>query len=299
MSAARPHITVCICTYRRDGLLRRLLAAVEAQETGAAFSFSVVVADNDAARSAEPAVREFAARGRVPFVYCCEPRQNIALARNCALSHAEGEFAAFIDDDEAPPPHWLRHLFAAAESYQAAAILGPVNPHYETEPPAWVVKGRFCERPQHPTGRVMPPDECRTGNVLFRRSILGSLEIPFRPEFGTGREDVDFFQRLGRLGFTFRWCNEAAVLESVPAQRLTRRYMLERALLRGCNNLKDSRGRLRLIATSLVAVPVYSLLLAPAFVLGQHVFMKYCIRFCDHAGRLLALVRLNPVKSRV
>jgi hypothetical protein len=32
--------------------------------------------------------------------------------------------------------------------------------------------------------------------------------------------------------------------------------------------------------------------------MGQHVFMKYCIRFCDHAGRLLALFRLNPVHQR-
>jgi hypothetical protein len=35
-----------------------------------------------------------------------------------------------------------------------------------------------------------------------------------------------------------------------------------------------------------------------AWLLGQHVFMKYSIKFCDHLGRLLALFGLNPVNER-
>ena len=32
--------------------------------------------------------------------------------------------------------------------------------------------------------------------------------------------------------------------------------------------------------------------------LGQHVFMKYCIKLCDHAGRILSALGLNPVRER-
>jgi hypothetical protein len=35
-----------------------------------------------------------------------------------------------------------------------------------------------------------------------------------------------------------------------------------------------------------------------ALILGHHVFMKYCIKFCDHAGRILTLLGLNPVRER-
>src|SRR5215469_9249606 len=42
------HICVCICTYKRPGPLQRLLKGLEGQETQGLFSFSVVVADNDA-----------------------------------------------------------------------------------------------------------------------------------------------------------------------------------------------------------------------------------------------------------
>jgi hypothetical protein len=57
-------------------------------------------------------------------------------------------------------------------------------------------------------------------------------------------------------------------------------------------------GRANLVARSLVAVPVYLAMLPFTLLWGQHVFMKYSIKLCDHAGRLLALVSLNPVRER-
>src|SRR5664280_1724691 len=50
------HISVCICTYKRPWLLKRLLGEIGKQETGGLFSYSIVVADNDALRSAEATV---------------------------------------------------------------------------------------------------------------------------------------------------------------------------------------------------------------------------------------------------
>lgn len=94
------------------------------------------------------------------------------------------------------------------------------------------------------------------------------------------------------------WCNEAIAYESVPPTRWTRSYMFKRALLRGRNVLKHPTGRTRLIAQSLVAVPVYSLMLPLTLFAGQHVFVKIAVRFFDHFGRLLAFVRLNPINER-
>jgi len=292
------HISICICTYRRLPWLQRLLEKLEHQQTGGAFTFGIVVADNDAGRSAEGLVAAFARRSSVATVYCCEPRQNIALARNRAIEHADGEFVAFLDDDEFPDDNWLARLLQACEHYHASGVLGPVRPHFDEPPPAWIVKGRFCERPEHPTGTIIDWGRSRTGNVLFRRAILEDASEPFRPKFGTGGEDKDFFMRMTQRGCVFVWCNEAIAFETVPPARWTRRYMLKRALLRGKNVLKHPTGRFKSIATSLVAVPLYSLVLPVSLLFGQHVFMKYGIRFCDHLGRLLALVGLNPISER-
>ena len=99
-ASSTPHICVCVCTYKRPELLRRLLEKLQDQETGGRFTFSAVVADNDAACSAETLVASFSRRSSIQVIYCREPEKNIALVRNRALEHAVGEFIVFIDDDE-------------------------------------------------------------------------------------------------------------------------------------------------------------------------------------------------------
>ncbi len=293
-----PHISVCICTYKRPDLLRRLLEALEKQQVGESLTYSVVVADNDAARSAETLVAEFAQRAPGQVTYCCEPTQNIALVRNRAIANSRGDFIAFIDDDEFPVETWLAELYATCEYHDAAGILGPVRPHFDAPPPQWLLKGRFCERPEFPTGTPLVWSQCRTGNVLFRRAILPPDAPPFRAQFGTGGEDVDFFQRMTAAGAKFFWCNEAVAYETVPPSRWTRKYALQRALLRGKNSLKISKGRMALLAKSIIAVPLYAIILPFSLLAGHHRFMKLSIRCCDHVGRLLAAVGLHPMDAR-
>lgn len=292
------HISVCICTFQRPGLLRNLLKSLENQNTNGQFTFSIVVTDNDSQRSSERLVADFAATSRIAVTYSCEPRQNIALARNEVLSHATGDFVAFIDDDEHPDNDWLSTMLAACETYQAAGVMGPVRPRFEETPPRWVIDGRFFDRPEHSTGWIMEWRECRTGNVLFRRHLLDGMQEPFNPKFRTGGEDVDFFRRLINQGHVFRWCNEGIVYETVPKERCTRRYMLKRAMLRGRHSVTVPFRRLELAGKSVIAMPVYLAMMPFTLLLGPHVFMKYCIRFCDHAGRILTLLRLNPVRNR-
>jgi succinoglycan biosynthesis protein ExoM len=292
------HVTVCICTFRRPILLKRLLEKLQTQVTNGLFTFSVTVCDNDATQSAASVVSTVRDRSTYEITYCCEPRKNIALARNKTLEHVRGDFVAFIDDDELPAADWLQKLMEACEEYRADGVLGPVRPHFESPPPAWIVKGRFCERPEHKTGRKVRWDECRTGNLLFRGKILDGMAQPFRTQFGTGGEDMDFFWRMTKHGRVFVWCNEAIVYETVPPARWRRSYMFKRALLRGKNVLNHSRGPWRFVVVSVVAVPLYLLVLPITVVLGQHWFMKYSIKLCDHGGRLLAVFGLNPVTAR-
>lgn len=295
---ASPHISVCICTFKRAGLLRRGLERLVEQRTDGLFTFSVVVSDNDPGQSARQAVELFAISAPFRVTYCSEPRQNIALARNKALEHAEGEFIAFFDDDEYPDPEWLLNSFKTCEKCGVDGVLGPVRPYFEHEPPEWAKKGRFFERAENQTGQNVPANQLRTGNLLFKRAILNSGEVPFRPEFGTGGEDVDFFRRIMEQGRTFTWCNEAPVYELVPESRSTRGYLLRRALLRGSNVSKFRKDRIKNAAKSLIAVPSYALALPVLALFGQHVLLKYLIKLCDHAGRLMAFVGVKPVTQR-
>jgi succinoglycan biosynthesis protein ExoM len=294
----KPHITVCICTCGRPELLRRLLLDLAKQETLGAMTFSVVVADNDAAHPAREVVERCAGETGLSINYALEPERNIALARNKAVSLAGGEFLAFIDDDEFPDPAWLSTLLAACQAHKAAGVLGPVLPHFDETPPAWLVKGGFYDRPAHPTGFALPWNECRTGNVLLRRELFSQPDPPFRREFGSGGEDQDFFQRMMGLGHSFIWCDEAPVYEVVPRSRWSRRFLLHRALLRGRNSLRHRKGRGSKILKSAIAVPAYALALPFLFFAGQHYFMRYLVKSADHAGRLLAFLGINRMKER-
>lgn len=287
-------ITVCICTFRRPQRLAELLERLAHQRTGGEFELDVVVADNDAAGSAREAVDAVRLRVPYPIAYCVEPEQNIALARNAALTRAGGDWVAFIDDDELPQDDWLLQALRTCVERQADGALGPVRPLFDAAPPRWLVRGGFCERPEYPTGRPLHWRETRTGNVLMRRTVFESMPRPFEPLYGQGGEDTDFFRRAIAAGARFVWCNEAVVHEHVPAPRCQRRYFLRRALLRGQNE----RGFLTpaSVAKSALAVPVYAALLPLALLAGGHHAMKVGIRLCDHAGRFAALLRVDVVR---
>jgi succinoglycan biosynthesis protein ExoM len=278
------HVSVCICTYRRPQSLAQLLTALTGQLTDGRFAYSIVVADNDHLESARPVVSDFAATAPVPVRYCVEPRQNVALARNKAVDNASGELVAFVDDDQRPAPDWLIRLVEAVESYGADGALGAAVARFRAPPPDWIVRGRFFDRPALPTGTRLRWKQSRTGGVVLRRRIFDDPGNRFRAECGRGGEDVDLFRRLIAGGLQFIWCDGARVYAEVPVERCSRRYLLKKALLRG--RAPTNRGWPVLV--SLIAAPAYALALPWLLLFGQHVFMRYLIKECDHLGRILA-----------
>ncbi|MEO5925030.1 MAG: glycosyltransferase family 2 protein [Bryobacteraceae bacterium] len=296
MSSQRPHICVCICTYKRPEFLLRLLKELDAQETEGLFDYSVVVADNDATESGRSTVNAFTAGSSLPVVYCVESRQNIALARNKAIENTHGDYVAFIDDDEFPIRTWLVTLFKACVEYKVQGVLGPVNPHFEETAPAWIVKGKFYRRASYPTGMTIDWRKGRTGNVLLKRELFQPGELPFQPEFRQG-EDQDFFRRMIEKGHRFVWCHEAVAYESVPPVRWKRSFLLRRALLRGSIEPKTAEFGFRSVLKSILAVLIYVPVLPFALLFGQARFMEILVSLFDHLGKLLAVVGINPIQE--
>lgn len=292
----RYHICVCICTFKRPALLARLLDSLGQQVTNDLFSFSIAVVDNDQAESARSAVEKFVGTTSIKVAYFVEPQQNIALARNRAVQNARGEFLAFIDDDEFPIKRWLLTLFEVCEKYRVDGVLGSVKPHFDQTPPQWVVKGKFYERQTYPTGFVIDWRNGRTGNVLLKTHVFSGMEQPFQPLLRNG-EDQDFFHRAIERGYIFVWCDEAVAYEEVPPIRWKRTFMLRRALLRGASERRMPTFGLRDIVKSLIAVSFYAIALPFALFAGQDRFMDLMVRLCDHLGKLLAAVGIDPVSE--
>jgi len=300
MKSKRDHISVCICTYRRPNLLEHLLSILQDQETGELFSYSIVVVDNDRAHSAMETVDAFKETSPLEVEYYNVPEQNISMARNKAVESANGNFVAFIDDDEFPANNWLLNMYETLNNNNASGVLGPVKPHFEVAPPQWIIRGNLCERDAFDTGTVLRNHiYTRTGNVLFAKQIFNEGDSQFNPIYGrTGGEDVDFFKRMIERGHVFVWCNEATVFETVPPERLTRGYFLKRALMRGVVNSKNASFISFDILKSIVAFILYTMTLPLLLLIGHHLFMRYLIKDCDHIGKLLGLCGLELVKDR-
>lgn len=289
-----PHISVCICTYKRPIPLKRLLDDLKQQETGGLFTFSVVVSDNDEEEAGRAAVAEALNSSPLRLEYCAEPRRGIARARNTVIAHADGDFLALIDDDEFPIATWLLKLFVECKEYNVDGVLGPVRRHFEEAPPAWLMKSQLYDRRVNRTGMPVYWREARTGNVLMKRRVIEGDALPFNPEFRTG-EDHDFFRRKIEAGFKFIWSADAEVFEVLPPARWKRMYFVRKALLQGATAAQHPDCNAMSIAKSMVAVPAYVVILPFSLLLGQHRFMTTLISLAFHAGKLLILAGINPI----
>jgi succinoglycan biosynthesis protein ExoM len=297
-------ITVCICTYKRLDLLEKLLRAVAEQRTDGRFTFSCAVVDNDEAGSARNLIERLQKTSPMPIEYAIEPTRNFAMVRNRVVSMVSGELLAFIDDDEVPQEDWLLRMLQTLRQSDADAVLGPVRPYFENQPPSWVVKSRICERPAYPTGTVLHWRQTRTGNVLLRTAVIRDEGLQFDPAYGSGGEDVDFFRRAALAGKKFVWCEEAPAYELVPESRLTRSYHLKRALLQGRVSLRYSTekpsltGKIGVALKALTAAILYTAALPFLFLAGEHLGMKYLIKDCHHISRLGAMLGIGRTAGR-
>ena len=290
-------VSLCVATYRRPDRLAALLEDLARQRRR---PDELIVVDNDAAASARPVIESRIADG-VPFPirYEVQPVKNISLTRNRTVALANGEWIAFIDDDERAPESWLAQLLEAAERFAADGVLGPVDPIVPPAAPAWIRRGRFYDFPRMPTGTVIPPNRLRFGNVLLRGAWLRGMPGPFDPAYGlTGGEDGDLLSRLAQRGARIVWCDEAIVHEPVDAARLSLRWLLRRALSGGQDfarhSLAGRYGSMSAGARSLfflrallqaVAAAVLSVLCVP---LGRHHAARWLTKLAANIGKLSA-----------
>jgi len=233
-------VTLAVLTFRRpadlDAVLPLLVEQAAAQ--GDAYEVGVLVVDNDPAGGARTQVEAFArttaggGTGEITVRYAHEPVPGISAARNRALTEAGTRLLVFIDDDERPSERWLSLLLAQRERDEPAAVVGSVVSTYDVEPDAWVRAGGFFTRRRLASGTRV--DVAATNNLLLDLDVVRRLGLSFDLAFGLGGgEDMLFSRQLRARGGQIVWCDEAVVTDVVPAERVSRRFVLVRAMSYG------------------------------------------------------------------
>jgi succinoglycan biosynthesis protein ExoM len=269
----RARVAICIATFRRDDLLRQLLAGLSQLTFNRmpAPEILVVVVDNDTAGSAADVCDAVLLPFRAKYVV--EALRGIAQARNRAIREAEDpEFFAFIDDDEVPTPAWLDELLWTQACFDSDVICGPILPRFCAGAPEWVKAGGFFNRHLYSTGHTL--ETCCTGNVLISRRVINTMK-GFDERFAlTGGEDTHFFLRVRKKGFTIICSGGGVVYESVPQSRTSLRWLLRRAYQSGnswvlCESSLDRRISTRIVrvakAVARILQGAISASLSPAF----------------------------------
>lgn len=225
------NITVCIITYRRPRGLQRLLDALDRQVVSVhhPFRLSIVIVDNDPARSASDVVEKFRSHSRRDVVYVHEPRPGIPIARNAALDAvpATEDFVCFIDDDEWPSPEWASAFSKAARTLEADCFYGPVAPSYPTPRPTWFVNSGVFSQWRYANGQKL--DFAASNNVMISTRFIREHRLRFdeRMRF-TGGSDYLFFRQGVERGLIIRWVDSALVHEEIPPSRMTWSWILKR-----------------------------------------------------------------------
>jgi succinoglycan biosynthesis protein ExoM len=211
---------------------------------------TVLVIDNDPDASAMPLASEYP-NDLVRIVH--EPTPGIVAARNRALDESGGaDLLVFIDDDELPDSGWLQAMIDTWQRTQAAAVAAPVISTFEEEPEPFVAAGRFFVRRRLPTGTDLTV--AATGNLLLDLAQVRQAGVRFDRRFAmSGGSDTLFSRELHRRGGRMVWCDEATVVDIVPASRANRAWVLKRAI-RGGNTM--SRVEIVLAGSPVRAVVV-------------------------------------------
>ena len=221
---------MCVATYQRPAGLTRLLRALQRQELDGDAALELIVVDNDPAGSACELCETLGRESRWPVTCFAESRRGIPLARNAAVRRAlesGAELLAFVDDDEVPSESWVRELLLALTRHGADVVTGPVLPRFESEPPRWILAGRFFDPPEYPTGT--PLDRAYSGNVLLRTEVFSRVGGLFDERLRVMGEDTDFFLRAAAAGCKIVWAEAAIVDEWIPPDRTRLSWLVRRA----------------------------------------------------------------------
>lgn len=177
-----PKISVIMLTYNRETLVSR---AIESILTQTMSDFEFIIVDNGSSDNSGKIADEYAKKdSRIKVIH--RQKGNIGTGRNTGLDAVNGEYVAFIDDDDWAEPDFLEFLYSLAmENNAEVAICGAADKIFDEK-------------------KIMTPDEAlielmwrKKYNMafptkLFSRRLADKLRFPEEGSF----DDIALMYKL-------------------------------------------------------------------------------------------------------
>lgn len=294
-----PLISVCICTFRRKSVCNTI-ESIAAQKISSQISFEVIVVDNDVDPTARTYVEATAARlDGLNLTYVHAPARNISIARNACVEHAQGEWIAFIDDDEIATEHWLQSHFDTAVRKNLDLAFGPVISVYPEHAPDWI---RTIDLHSISVGDRRPILTGHTSNAFFKRLHPAIAPLRFSEDRGrSGGEDTQFFYQCFLGGAKIDETKEAIVHEPVAENRLSLDWLVKNKFRSGITYGKVvvyrenlARNLLKLGAS--VVKVAYLMMLALLTIASKATSRRHYVRAVFHSGIIAAFFSVKEAE---
>ncbi len=232
----RPFLTLVICTYNREDILKSILEDL-ARQTADRRDFEVLIVDNGSTDGTAARARAFC-ESHANARHVIEPRQGLAHARNRGWREGRGRYIGYLDDDCRLRAGWLAAAIELARSAEAALFGGPYLPFFLTQKPPWY---RYGGHDQGDRARPLGEGEFLDGaNLFVRRDVLdrlGGFDVRLGmngPALGYG-EETEFQRRLRRLAPDERILYEPrlTVEHLVPPEKMRLGWIFRQAFVSG------------------------------------------------------------------
>lgn len=201
MAGDHPHISVVVPVYNGEETIAQTVECLLRQSLK---PDEIIVVDDGSTDGTREALRKFGRR----ITVLTQTNSGPASARNRGVKAAKCAFVAFTDSDCLPCEDWLFNLSRGFDGGRVAGVGGAVRSAIRGLTGEYVDAVRLLD-PQSDEDGAIP--YLITANACFRRDALvkaGLFNERFRKP---GGEEPDLCFRIKRLGYEFRFVEQALV----------------------------------------------------------------------------------------
>ena len=238
--------SVIIPTYKRPQILLQALQSLQEQSLP---DFEILIVDNAVDPDVQQKINAFNQTARLPAIYIPEPRLGVHYARNKAAQMASGELLLFTDDDVTFDPPWAdSYAKAFCDHPEMSAAGGPVHPHWEQDPPRWLLDyigtkdsfGILSIMEPYQTFNLSERGYFYSCNMAIRKSRLierGGFHPEATGNIWLGDGESGLNRDMWAKGDLIGYVPEALVYHHIPPYRMTPAYFRRRMANQGAANV--------------------------------------------------------------
>ncbi len=213
--------SIAIPTYNNGHRLERLIATLRQQEGIDDIEWEILIVDNnstDGSRGIIKALVSDSSPSRSPRLRSvCESNQGAAFARIRAMKECSSEYVAFIDDDIAPAPNWIRAGYDTIRAQPQTAVLAGKTllppslrpfPNFKDVARLFAIEDHGDEAMTYSPHKMnLPPSAA----VWVRRQAwLDCVKEPpflkgYSPGFPFGGDDYEAFYQIALAGWQLNY----------------------------------------------------------------------------------------------